>query len=197
MRLSIDRLFGAFRSRAAYVEHVPRPNVGPALTCGSVRARQQVSASCRNENLSRAGKICNMEPTHEAKPLRILLIEDSRLLRERLEEQLTGIANVVVAGSADNESDAISALNGLQWDLALLDLQLKKGNGLGVLKAIGGRLRKARGLIAVFTNFPFPQFKERALALGADYFFDKAREFKRLFELIAELASSQRVAMAS
>ncbi len=141
-----------------------------------------------------------MDPVTDAKLLRILLIEDSPLLRERLEEQLSGIANVVVAGSADNERDAVSALNGLQWDFALLDLQLKKGTGLGVLKAIGGRFRKARGLIAVFTNFPFPQYKERALALGADYFFDKAREFKRVFELVAELAlrrSSQRMAMAS
>jgi DNA-binding NarL/FixJ family response regulator len=141
-----------------------------------------------------------MDTVANSQPLRILLIEDSGLLRERLEEQLRDIDNVVLAGSADNESDAISVLNAVQWDFALVDLQLKKGTGLGVLKAIGGRLRKARGQIAVFTNFPFPQYRERALALGADYFFDKAREFKHLLELIAALAmtpSSQRMAMAS
>jgi len=41
----------------------------------------------------------------------------------------------------------------------------------------------------VFTNYAFPQYRDRSLALGADYFFDKARELPRILKLAADLAT--------
>jgi hypothetical protein len=41
----------------------------------------------------------------------------------------------------------------------------------------------------VFTNFAFPQYKDRSLQLGADYFFDKSREFHRVREILSDLAT--------
>ena len=70
----------------------------------------------------------------------------------------------------------------------MLDLQLKKGTGLGVLKAIPLGTRPMDAKVIVFTNFAFPQYKERSLSLGADFFFDKAREFNRVREVLADLA---------
>jgi hypothetical protein len=43
--------------------------------------------------------------------------------------------------------------------------------------------------IIVFTNYAFPQYRERNMLLGADFFFDKAREFHRVSEVLAELAT--------
>ena len=71
-------------------------------------------------------------------------------------------------------------LQGQSWDAAVLDLQLKKGTGLGVLKALRGTTRPPGARVIVFTNYAFPQYRERSLALGADYFFDKSREFERV-----------------
>ena len=74
------------------------------------------------------------------------------------------------------------------WDAAVLDLQLKQGTGLGVLKALAQGVRPPNTKIIVFTNYAFPQYRDRSLALGADYFFDKAREFHRVREVLHELA---------
>ena len=40
----------------------------------------------------------------------------------------------------------------------------------------------------MFTNYAFPQYRDRSLALGADFFFDKAREFHRVREVLHDLA---------
>ena len=70
----------------------------------------------------------------------------------------------------------------------VLDLQLKKGTGLGVLKSLAPGKRPAHTRIIVFTNYAFPQYRERSLVLGADYFFDKSREFHRVKEVLAQMA---------
>ena len=69
-----------------------------------------------------------------------------------------------------------------------LDLQLKTGTGLGVLKGLGSAPRPRNAKIIVFTNYAFPQYRERSIALGADFFFDKSREFHRVREVLAGMA---------
>jgi len=119
------------------------------------------------------------------RPLRVVIIEDSARIQACLEEALREIDNLVIAGTADTEAEALSLLSSFGRDLAILDLQLKEGNGLGVLKGLGGR---HPGKIAVLTNYAFPQYRKRSLALGADFFFDKSREIARMLELAAGLA---------
>jgi DNA-binding NarL/FixJ family response regulator len=124
--------------------------------------------------------------------LRVVIVEDSPRIREHLEEALAELGNVAIAGCAETEAQALDLLNNDEWDLALLDLQLKQGNGLRVLKALGDGVRRMHGKIAVFTSYSFPQYKKRAFELGADYFFDKAREFHRMLEVVAQLARARR-----
>ena len=122
------------------------------------------------------------------RPLRVVIVEDSSLIRGHLEEAFREIENVSVAGHAETESAAVALLGQGKWDLLILDLQLKKGTGLGVLQALHNTVKHAHGKVAVFTNFALPQYRARSLALGADYFFDKARELPRLLRLASELA---------
>lgn len=132
----------------------------------------------------------NMQREHSReRPLRVVIVEDSERIRARLAEELTEIDNVRIAGTAATESDAMRLLRPGDWDLAILDLQLKEGNGLGILKAIRELPQAAKGIIAVFTNHAFPQYRERTLALGADYFFDKSREFGRVLALAGDMAA--------
>jgi DNA-binding NarL/FixJ family response regulator len=123
--------------------------------------------------------------------LRVVIVEDSAIIRARLAEALAEIPNVSIVGQAETEAEAISLLRMSQWDAAVLDLQLKKGTGLGVLKVIGQGGRPNNAKIIVFTNYAFPQYKERSLMLGADYFFDKSREFHRVREVLAKLAGGE------
>ena len=129
-------------------------------------------------------------------PLRVLIVEDSVRIREHLEEALGEIDNLTIGGHADTEAEAVAMLRKEPWDLVLLDLQLKQGNGLGVLKALRNGLRKVRGKVAVFTNYAFPQYRSRAMELGADYFFDKSREFNPMLEMVARLAGGPRMGAA-
>lgn len=122
--------------------------------------------------------------------MRVAIVEDSAIIRSRLEEALTDVPNVAVAGFADSEAAAQSLLAPGDWDLLILDLQLKGGNGLNVLRALQQVPAHKRGRVAVFTNYAFPQYKERSMALGADYFFDKARDLPRMLDLVAALAAA-------
>jgi DNA-binding NarL/FixJ family response regulator len=123
--------------------------------------------------------------------LRVVIVEDSAMIRARLVESLAEIPNLQIVGEAESEAEAVLLLRQGGWDATVLDLQLKKGTGLGVLKAIAQGSRPADAKVIVFTNFAFPQYKERSLSLGADFFFDKAREFNRVREVLADLAGGE------
>ena len=121
--------------------------------------------------------------------LRVVIVEDSAIIRARLAESLLEIPNVEIVGQVETEGDALAVLRQPQWDVAVLDLQLKTGTGLGVLKGLGSAPRPRNAKIIVFTNYAFPQYRERSIALGADFFFDKSREFHRVREVLAGMAS--------
>jgi DNA-binding NarL/FixJ family response regulator len=121
--------------------------------------------------------------------LRVVIVEDSAIIRARLSETLSEIANLTIIGQADTESEALHLLSGGAWDAVILDLQLKEGTGLSVLKKLRNEGRPSHSKVIVFTNYAFPQYRDRSLSSGADYFFDKAREFNRVRDVLADLAS--------
>ena len=62
-------------------------------------------------------------------------------------------------------------------DVAIVDLNLKEGTGLGVIESIRAQHAKAPPTIIVLTNYAFPEFEAACLERGADYFFDKSTQF--------------------
>jgi len=127
---------------------------------------------------------------NDSKKLRVVLVEDSPIIRARLAETLSEIPNLEITGQAESETDAMSLLGAGDWDAVVLDLQLKQGTGLGILKKLRLEGRPSHTKVIVFTNYAFPQYRDRSLSFGADFFFDKAREFHRVRDVLAELASS-------
>jgi two-component system, OmpR family, response regulator len=119
------------------------------------------------------------------RPLRVLLVEDSKLLAERLSELLAAIPYAISVGVVTTEKDAIDASIAHRPDLLILDLHLKQGTGFGVLKALSHFKSPPR--VVVLTNYALPQYREQALALGAHHFLDKSSEFDRLPLLIKDL----------
>jgi DNA-binding NarL/FixJ family response regulator len=121
--------------------------------------------------------------------LRVALIDDSERIRARLAEMLAEIANVEIAFAADTEGEAVRLMAQEAWDVLILDLQLREGTGLGVLKAMQGLRGDNDRVAMIFTNYGFRQYRERTMALGADYFFDKARDFDALRAAVTERAA--------
>lgn len=113
------------------------------------------------------------------------LVEDSATIRENLIATLEEIAPVKVVGYAETENEASSWLTSHHgdWQLAIVDLFLKEGSGLGVLK--GCQLRRRDQKVVVLTNYATEDIRRRCLALGANAVFDKSNELDLLFDFCA------------
>lgn len=114
--------------------------------------------------------------------LGVLLVEDSPRIAERMRELLQQEGLRVLA-TVDDEPSAIKALRDMPVDVLILDLQLRTGTGFGVLEAVGPR----RPPTIVMTNYALPQYRERARKLGVEHFLNKAMDFERLPEIVAEI----------
>lgn len=110
------------------------------------------------------------------------IVEDSATIRENLISTLEEIAPVKVVGFSDTENEASQWLldNNDDWQLAIVDLFLKEGSGLGVLK--GCQNRHIHQKVVVLTNYATADIRGRCAALGADAVFDKSNELDLLFD---------------
>lgn len=121
-------------------------------------------------------------------PLRVLLVEDSALLVQRISELVSALPYVSLQGTVNSEAAALERLDVGDIDAVILDLQLHTGSGFGVLKAI--RKRMARPSVIVFTNFAIAAYRDSALALGAAHFLDKSRDYDLLPSVLQELSET-------
>jgi DNA-binding NarL/FixJ family response regulator len=130
---------------------------------------------------------------NRALPVRVFLIEDSVIIRQRLAESIEQEGRIEVVGHADTEDDAVRALRETACDAVVFDLQLRRGNGLAALKAVrsSGSEGARRPVCIVLTNYAFPHYRTKSLELGADYFFDKAREYDSVREVLERMACSR------
>ena len=118
--------------------------------------------------------------------IRVFVADDSIVLRERVLDMLREIPGLDILGCAEDGLHAIACIRELKPDVVVLDIQMPCGNGLDVLKNIKHD-GVGRPVVIVFTNFPYPQYRKRALECGAEYFFDKTTEFEKVRELFGRL----------
>jgi DNA-binding NarL/FixJ family response regulator len=119
--------------------------------------------------------------------LRVLLVEDSKVLTERLIEAIRQIAQVELVATADTEAGALAAVRREAVDVVILDLHLKQGTGFGVMRGLAAGSLKPR--IVVLTNYDLPEYKNAAMALGATHFLDKARDYGRLPDVLHQICA--------
>ena len=127
-------------------------------------------------------------PDMGSRNLSVLLVEDSRVLAERLRETLLSVPGVQLAGTVDSEADAVAALQRQPVDVVLLDLHLRQGTGFGVLRAIPSDQVK-KTVVIVLTNYDLAEYRRAATALGAKHFLDKLRDFDRLPILLQQIGA--------
>lgn len=120
--------------------------------------------------------------------LKLLLVEDSRVLADRLIELIDQTAEVELVAQVDNERDASALLRDHPIDVVILDLQLRQGTGFGVLKSLPRTGHRPR--VIVLTNFDLPAYRREATELGADYFLDKSREYHRVPEILETMVAA-------
>ena len=114
--------------------------------------------------------------------LKTYLVEDNPTIRDNLIATLDELVGIETIGTSDSENEAKTwfSENPHAWDLAILDLFLKQGSGLGVLAAC--RDRKSSQKVVVLSNYATTDIRNRCAQLGVDAVFDKSNEIDALVE---------------
>jgi DNA-binding NarL/FixJ family response regulator len=117
--------------------------------------------------------------------MKVFVVEDSPVVRERLVAMLEEIDQVNVVGESDNPADAVEGIARQAPQVVVLDIKLRGGTGMEVLE----RIRKdAPGITTIMlTNFANQGYRSRYLAAGANYFFDKTEEFEKVRDVLEDL----------
>jgi len=123
-------------------------------------------------------------------PLRVLLVEDSAIIREHLIEAIATSPRIKVVGYEETESGAVEKLQRDECDVIILDLGLAEGNGSQVLKSARSDIAYCP-VVVVFTNYSNPAQRRKMMKLGADYFLSKSEDFERLRLIMKGLAAPQ------
>ena len=112
--------------------------------------------------------------------LKAYIVEDNPRIRDNLVATLEELTNVRTVGFSDNEEESKHWLSTHQedWDLAIVDLFLKSGNGLEVLAACKATMPLKK--IIVLSNYATPDVRQRCMKLGADAVFDKSNDIDAL-----------------
>ena len=122
--------------------------------------------------------------------LRTYIVEDNATIRENLIGTLEELASVEAVGVADAEDEGKQWLSthSDQWDLAIVDLFLRQGSGLGVLAAC--RTRRPGQKMVVLSNYATPDVRMRCAQLGVDAVFDKSNEIDALVDYCIQHSAS-------
>ena len=123
--------------------------------------------------------------------LKTYIVEDSLVIRQSLIATLEEMVPVEVVGTAEDELTAVQwlAQPGNQVDLVIVDIFLKSGSGLGVLRA-ANRLPRQHSLV-VLSNYATADIRRKCLELGADQVFDKSNDIDALILYCNRLASGE------
>ncbi|OGV64150.1 MAG: hypothetical protein A2283_04445 [Lentisphaerae bacterium RIFOXYA12_FULL_48_11] len=122
--------------------------------------------------------------------MKVFLVDDSTIVLEKLAAMISGIEGVEIAGQALNARDAIQSIMKRKPDLVILDIRLNGGgNGMDVLKRVKQEISPP--IVIMLTNYPYPQYREKCQALGADYFFDKVTEIEKIYDTFKQLLTDK------
>ncbi len=119
--------------------------------------------------------------------LKTFFVEDNATIRENLIETLLELSDVEPVGYAETEVEGTAWLTDPHndWDLAIVDLFLRQGSGLGVVAAC--QKRKPGQRVIVLSNYATLDVRQRCTELGVDAIFDKSNEIESLLDFCMEM----------
>ena len=118
--------------------------------------------------------------------MKVFLVEDSPLVRERLVEMIEAEGAHRVVGQAETYDDAVRGISATTPDVGIFDIKLARGNGID---AMTEAKRRVPGLVGiVMSNYATPQHLKASADAGAEFFLDKSSDFERITEILSSIA---------
>lgn len=130
------------------------------------------------------------DPVAPERMLRVLIIEDSPIVRERLIALIDQLHLPIRVAAVADGLQAVLRFEKLCPDAVVLDIELPGLNGFDLLAQF--KLQRPGCVVIMLTTYAYPEFRENAMRLGADHFFDKAMEFERVTEVLSALVATHR-----
>jgi PAS domain S-box-containing protein len=131
-----------------------------------------------------------MTATVETGRLRVVIADDSPMLRRRLQQRLGAEPRIEIVGLAGDAPSTIALVQETQPDAVVLDLRMPGGGGLRVLEEV--KRNQPAPTVVVLTNYPTEEYRDRCLTLGADEFLDKSGAFERVTEALLRVPDTAR-----
>jgi len=119
---------------------------------------------------------------------KVFLVDDSPDTCKALRALLSTIPELEIAGEASDVQGALDGVFQQRPDVVILDLNLATGHGFDVLKYTK-KLRPIP-LVIVLTNHTHPMYKQECMQYGADLFFDKTLDCKKMVDVLRQRAVS-------
>jgi two-component system response regulator DevR len=116
--------------------------------------------------------------------MKVLIIDDSDLIRERLISKFNIYKHIKVIGLSGKVHDIMDEIRAYDPDAIILDIHLAGENGIEILKNIKNQKRKTR--VIVLTTNSNPKYRKVCMKYGADDFLDKARDFEKIPEIMLD-----------
>lgn len=117
--------------------------------------------------------------------MRVFIADDSMLILERLKVMISDLSEIEIIGESRTGIGAMQAIIKKNPDVMILDIKMPGAGGIDVLKYIKNNNKNTK--VIMLTNYPFPQYREKCMELGADYFFKKSTEFENVIDALKQL----------
>lgn len=128
--------------------------------------------------------------TDSQRPATILIVDDHPMVRDGLTMRISTQSDLKVCGEAATEEEALAQVQSHNPDLLIIDLSLKSGHGLEVIKQVKSHHPQVKML--VMSAFEESLYAERALRAGALGYLNKQESNEKVLEAIRTVLRGER-----
>ena len=127
--------------------------------------------------------------------MKVVIVENSALVRQRLAAMITGLPGIELAGEARSAVQALKLIRRCHPEAVVLDIRLQDGNGFDVLRQV--KREPGAPVVIMLTSFPSNKAWQTCRTLGGEFFFDKAIEFHKALEVLTAMEQKRRNSIQS
>lgn len=125
-----------------------------------------------------------------SRPAKILVVDDHPMMREGLALRISGQADMEVCGEAEDVDEALAEVKAKGPDLVIVDLSLRRGHGIDLIKQIKARDNRVKTLVV--STYEESLYAERCLRAGAMGYINKQECRENIIGAIRQVLEGKR-----